>query len=127
MRLYILSNDPVTNVTYQLGASGTSVAVSVEEIDNISTIEIPDDVILASSTDSYIYVNVDNVSVPVCYSAGVWLDEVDVTEYTTNNSYIAFVNPKAGKVVKYKDLYKIMQRFANGTINRIHDILGYWL
>lgn len=125
MRLYILSNDPVTNVTYQLGASGTSVAVSVEEIDSISTIEIPDDVILASSTDSYIYVNVDNVSVPVCYSAGVWLDEVDVTEYTTNNNYIAFVNPKAGKVVKYKDLYKIMQRFANGTINRIHDILGY--
>ena len=125
MRLYILSNDPVTNVTYQLGASGTSVAVSVEEIDSISTIEIPDDVILASSTDSYIYVNVDNVSVPVCYSAGVWLDEVDVIEYTTNNSYIAFVNPKAGKVVKYKDLYKIMQRFANGTINRIHDILGY--
>ena len=61
MRLYILSNDPVTNVTYQLGASGTSVAVSVEEIDSISTIEIPDDVILASSTDSYIYVNVDNV------------------------------------------------------------------
>jgi hypothetical protein len=125
MRLYILSNDPVTNVTYQLGASGTSVAVSVEEIDSISTIEIPDDVILASSTDSYIYVNVDNVSVPVCYSAGVWLDEVDVIEYTTNNNYIAFVNPKAGKVVKYKDLYKIMQRFANGTINRIHDILGY--
>lgn len=125
MRLYILSNDPVTNVTYQLGASGTSVAVSVEEIDSISTIEIPDDVILASSTDSYIYVNVDNVSVPVCYSAGVWLDEVDVIEYTTNDSYIAFVNPKAGKVVKYKDLYKIMQRFANGTINRIHDILGY--
>lgn len=125
MRLYILSNDPVTNVTYQLGASGTSVAVSVEEIDSISTIEIPDDVILASSTDSYIYVNVDNVSVPVCYSAGVWLDEVDVIEYTTNNSYIAFVNPKASKVVKYKDLYKIMQRFANGTINRIHDILGY--
>ncbi len=125
MRLYILSNDPVTNVTYQLGASGTSVAVSVEEIDSISTIEIPDDVILASSTDSYIYVNVDNVSVPVCYSSGVWLDEVDVIEYTTNNSYIAFVNPKAGKVVKYKDLYKIMQRFANGTINRIHDILGY--
>lgn len=127
MRLYILSNDPVTNVTYQLGASGTSVAVSVEEIDSISTIEIPDDVILASSTDSYIYVNVDNVSVPVCYSTGVWLDEVDVIEYTTNNNYIAFVNPKAGKVVKYKDLYKIMQRFANGTINRIHDILGYWL
>lgn len=125
MRLYILSNDPVTNVTYQLGASGTSVAVSVEEIDSISTIEIPDDVILASSTDSYVYVNVDNVSIPVCYSAGVWLDEVDVIEYTTNNSYIAFVNPKAGKVVKYKDLYKIMQRFANGTINRIHDILGY--
>ena len=125
MRLYILSNDPVTNVTYQLGASGTSVAVSVEEIDSISTIEIPDDVILASSTDSYIYINVDNVSVPVCYSAGVWLDEVDVIEYTTNNNYIAFVNPKAGKVVKYKDLYKIMQRFANGTINRIHDILGY--
>ena len=125
MRLYILSNDPVTNVTYQLGASGTSVAVSVEEIDNVSTIEIPDDVILASSTDSYIYINVDNVSVPVCYSAGVWLDEVDVIEYTTNNNYIAFVNPKAGKVVKYKDLYKIMQRFANGTINRIHDILGY--
>lgn len=125
MRLYILSNDPVTNVTYQLGASGTSVAVSVEEVDSISTIEIPDDVILASSTDSYIYVNVDNVSVPVCYSAGVWLDEVDVIEYTTNNNYIAFVNPKAGKVVKYKDLYKIMQRFANGTINRIHDILGY--
>lgn len=125
MRLYILSNDPVTNVTYQLGASGTSVAVSVEEIDSISTIEIPDDVILASSTDSYIYVNVDNVSVPVCYSAGVWLDEVDVIEYTTNNNYIAFVNPKASKVVKYKDLYKIMQRFANGTINRIHDILGY--
>lgn len=125
MRLYILSNDPVTDVTYQLGASGTSVAVSVEEIDNISTIEIPDDVILASSTDSYIYVNVDNVSIPVCYSAGVWLDEVDVIEYTANNSYIAFVNPKAGKVVKYKDLYKIMQRFANGTINRIHDILGY--
>lgn len=125
MRLYILSNDPVTNVTYQLGASGTSVAVSVEEIDSISTIEIPDDVILASSTDSYIYVNVDNASVPVCYSAGVWLDEVDVIEYTTNNNYIAFVNPKAGKVVKYKDLYKIMQRFANGTINRIHDILGY--
>ena len=125
MRLYFLCNDAVTNVTYQSGLSGTSVAATVTEVDGTSTIEIPDEVILASNTDSYIYVNVNGIYVPVCYSAGVWLDEIDVTEYNANSNYIAFVNPKAGRVVKYKDLYKMMRRFTNGTIDRIHDILGY--
>ena len=125
MRLYILYDNAVTNATYRLGSSGTNVSIPVSNVDGISTIEIPDEVIIESNTNSYLYVGINNITVPVCYSPGIWLDEIDVTTYTTNNNYVAFVNPKASKAVKYKDLYRILQRYTNGTIARIHDVLGY--
>lgn len=90
--------------------------------DNTGTyVDIPDELL---NNKLNIIVN-DTLTIPVMLSNSTWLDEIDVNAYIENNNYIAKVNKRASEYVRYKDLYKILQHLTSGTIDRIHEILGY--
>lgn len=120
--------------------TGTTGNYSITTIGNIPGSIIIENVPLAINNDNTgTYVDVPDVllidtlnliindtwTIPVILSSSTWLDEVDVNAYIEDNSYIAKVNKRASEYVRYKDLYKILQQLTSGTIDRIHEILGY--
>lgn len=120
--------------------TGTTGNYSITTIGNIPGSTVLEDVPLTINYDNTgIYVDVpdellnnklniivnDTWIIPVMLSNSTWSDEVDVNAYIEDNSYIAKVNKHASEYVRYKDLYKILQHLTSGTIDRIHEILGY--
>lgn len=120
--------------------TGTTGNYSITTIGNIPGSTVTENVPLVINNDNTgTYVDVrdtllndtlkliinDTWTIPVILSSSTWLDEVDVNAYIEDNSYIAKVNKHASEYVRYKDLYKILQQLTSGTIDRIHEILGY--
>lgn len=120
--------------------TGTTDNYSITTIGNIPVNKVVKNVLLTISNDNTgTYVDVpdellndtlnliinDTWTIPVMLGNSLWLDEVDVNAYIADNSYIAKVNRHASEYVRYKDLYKILQHLTSGTIDRIHEILGY--
>lgn len=125
MKLYLLYNDIISSVKYSKVTEDSTEPSSVPlVINNDNTgiyVDVPD--LLLNDTLNII-VN-DTFTIPVMLSNSTWLDEVDVNAYVEDNSYIAKVNKHASEYVRYKDLYKILHHYTSGTIDRIHEILGY--
>lgn len=125
MKLYLIYDNTISSVKYSKITEDLTTPSSVSlVINNDNTgiyVDIPDELL---SNKLNIIVN-DTLTIPVMLSNSTWLDEIDVNAYVTDNSYIAKVNKRASEYVRYKDLYKILQYYTSGTIDRIHDILGY--
>lgn len=125
MKLYLIYDNTISSVKYSKVTEDLTTPSSVSLVinnDNTGTyVDVPD--VLLNDTLNLI-VN-DTLTIPVMLSNSTWLDEVDVNAYVEDNSYIAKVNRHASEYVRYKDLYKILQHLTSGTIDRIHDILGY--
>lgn len=125
MKLYLLYNDIISSVKYsKVTEDSTEPSSVLLVINNDNTgiyVDVPD--LLLNDTLNII-VN-DTLAIPVMLSDSTWLDEVDVNAYVEDNSYIAKVNKHASEYVRYKDLYKILHHYTSGTIDRIHEILGY--
>lgn len=125
MKLYLIYDNTISSVKYSKITEDlttpSSVSVAINNDNTGIYVDIPDELL---SNKLNIIVN-DTLTIPVMLSNSTWLDEIDVNAYVTDNSYIAKVNKRASEYVRYKDLYKILQYYTSGTIDRIHDILGY--
>ena len=125
MKLYLIYDNTISSVKYSKITEDlttpSSVSVAINNDNTGIYVDIPDELL---SNKLNIIVN-DTLTIPVMLSNSTWLDEIDVNAYVTDNSYIAKVNKRASEYIRYKDLYKILQYYTSGTIDRIHDILGY--
>ena len=125
MKLYLIYDNTISSVKYRRvtedSTTPSDVSVAINNDNTGIYVDIPDELL---SNKLNIIVN-DTLTIPVMLSNSTWLDEIDVNAYVTDNSYIAKVNKRASEYIRYKDLYKILQYYTSGTIDRIHDILGY--
>lgn len=103
-----------------------NVTATVGEDSSGPYVDIPDDVLNSTNTYRPLLVTVnDTWTIPVILNDSTWLDEINVDAYINNNSYVANVSQRAQECVKYKDLYVILRRMTESTIDRIHEVLGY--
>lgn len=125
MKLYLIYNDTISSVKYRRvtedSTTPSDVSVAINNDNTGIYVDIPDALLTGTLN---VIIN-DTWTIPVMLSNSTWLDEIDVNAYVTDNSYIAKVNKRASEYVRYKDLYKILQHYTSGTIDRINDILGY--
>jgi len=128
MNIYLcnINESDISTVQYQ-STPGSSVytTVTVRSLDagSVIYVDIPLDVLQQSNETVPLYLKVvlasSTVNVKLVYSTSYWNDEIDIPDIAADSSKIVYISDRASKIVRFKDLRKILSINADAITNTI--------
>jgi hypothetical protein len=128
MNIYLcnINESDISTVQYQ-STPGSSVytTVTVRSLDagSVIYVDIPLDVLQQSNETGPLYLKVvlasSTVNVKLVYSTSYWNDEIDIPDIAADSSKIVYISDRASKIVRFKDLRKILSINADAITNTI--------